>query len=58
MEKQNSNNNNKKRKKKIENEKMTCVGGGFKQEKNFLDCRTWNELLENIKKNTHKKKRG
>lgn len=36
MEKQNSNNNNKKRKKKIENEKITCVGGEFKQEKKLF----------------------
>lgn len=36
MEKQNSNNNNKKGRKKIENEKITCVGGEFKQEKKLF----------------------
>lgn len=30
---------------------MTCVGGGFKQEKKLLDCRTWSELLEKQKNN-------
>lgn len=31
--------------------------GNLNKKKNFLDCRTWNELLENIKKNTKKEVR-
>lgn len=30
--------------------------GNLNKKKNFLDCRTWNEPLENIKKK-HKKER-
>lgn len=29
--------------------------GNLNKKKNFLDCRTWNEPLENIKKKTQKR---
>lgn len=56
MEKQNSNNNNKKGRKKQKMRKSLVWEGNLNKKKNFLDCRTWNEPLENIKKK-HKKER-